>query len=299
MPVSMTWRHTLLACALLVLTACTPDKPVPVPRHITDKTPCADLTFAGFPLLNPELKKPFFVCKKGTYAAEFNPTSKTPLWVTERVIGSQAMAPTAAHVADFRPDPDVPGGVRNELYDYDKQGYAVGQMSIPANFGADAVKISRTYYLSNTLPQNPQNQAGIWAALDQNVRQWAQAKGELFVISGPIYPRGNVVAWIGGPPKREGGPIQHRYSEANQKDPYKGKMGVPVYLYKVIYDPQSQQAVAFVIPNQDVPVSDLPRYATNVSLVEQYTHLRFFPDVPDAQRQQIVNTVLPQAWILH
>jgi endonuclease G, mitochondrial len=294
------WRCTLLASAFLMLTACAPSQPVPVPRQITDKTPCGNLTFAGFPMLTPEIKAPYFVCKKDTYAAEFNPTSKTPLWVVERVTGTVAAAPMAPHVADFRPDPDIPTGLRTELYDYDQQGYAIGAMATPAEFGADAVRISRTYYLSNTLPQNPSNAAGIWALLDQNVREWAAAKGELYVISGPIYPQGTVAAWIGGPPKREGGPLQRRYSQGeDQKQPYKGKMGVPAYLYKVIYDPQAHQAVAFVIPNQDVPAAMLPRYATSVALVEQYTHLRFFPDVPEAQRQGLVNLVSPQAWVLH
>lgn len=293
------FRTAALLGAVLSLAACSPDKPVPVPRTITDKTPCGTLTYAGFPKLDPEIKAPFFVCKKDTFALEFNPTSKTPLWATEHLMGATLSAGTAPYAEDFRPDPDVPEAVRSQMYDYAMQGYDRGQMAPAEDYGQDLVKISRSFYLTNTVPQNPDNNRGIWSVLERNVRDWAIAKGELYVITGPIYPRGQTAAWIGGPPKRQGGAVQHRYSTPDLKNPYKGKMGVPVYLYKVILDPKTHQAVAFIIPNQSVPASELPRYATSVAMVEQYTRLTFFPDLTPAQHQQVVNTVLPSAWVLH
>lgn len=294
---SLQWAA--LMGAVLFVGACSSSKPVPVPKVITAKTPCGDLTFAGFPHLSPDISDPYFVCKKGTYALEFNPKSKTSLWVTEHLMGDQLDHPEAGYTKDYRPDPDLGSDVRSELYDYLHQGYEPGLMAPVADFQADPIKMSRAFYLSNAAPQNAENQKGIWRALEHNVRQWAQAKGELFVITGPVYPRGQTMAWIGGPPPPKEGVIKRRYSTVDKKNPYKGKMGVPYSFYKVIYDPRSHQAVAFIIPNQNEPVQLLPRFATSVAQVEAATRLTFFPNLPAAERQQLVNTVTPQAWILH
>jgi len=291
MTVLRSLRTTALLGAVFLLASCSHSKPVPVPRGAN--APCADLAGAGFPVLTPEITAPYFLCRPGTYALEFNPVSKTALWVTEHLVGTDLNA-QAARAPDFRDDPMLPADVRNTTNDF-TNGYAPGHLASTDDYVADPVKMSWTYYLSTVVPQHPGSR-DIWARLEQNVRAWAQAKGQLYVISGPIYNGGQAAAWIGGPPPPKG-PVRARYSVPNPRDAHKGKMGVPTHLYKVIFDPATRQAVAFIIPNQAVPVAQLPYYAVSVQQVEAATHLTFLPNLPN--RAQVVGTVTPTAWILH
>lgn len=289
------------ALLALALSACSHDKPVPVPHPVTAKTPCGGLTFGGFPKLTPPVKLSYFVCKPQGFALQFNPTSKTSLWTTEHITAQAISAPPIAYAKDVRADPDLPEGTRNELYDFERQGWAMWQMAPAKDFGQNRVAISHSFYLSNMLPVPAANRSGILAWLEGNIRLWAQQYGELYVVTGPIYLNGEPAAWIGGPPPRKQGVVHRRYTTSDDpRHPHKDKMGVPNYVFKVIYAPKIHQAVAFVIPNAQVaPSNALPQYATNVATVERYTHIEFFPELPANERQALVNTVSAPAWILH
>lgn len=285
----------------MALSACSPGKPVPVPQPVTAKTPCGGLTFDGFPFLEKPIEASYFVCKPQAFAMQFNPTSKTALWTTEHVVGQVVDAAPITYAQDVRPDPDLPQGVRNEMYDFVHQGWAMWQMAPAQDFGQDRVAISHSFYLSNMLPVPGANRAGILTRLEANIRQWSKLYGDLYVVTGPVYFQDQPAAWIGGPPPRAQGAIHRHYTtDEDPQHPHKGKMGVPNYVFKVIYAPRIHQAVAFIIPNAQVaPVSALPGYAASVATVERYTHLRFFPQMPAAARQALVTGVSTQAWILH
>jgi endonuclease G len=282
---------TLFGVALL-LTGCAPEKPNPVPRQAN--APCSDLTVGGFPLLTPALKQPYFICRKGAYALEFNAASKTALWAVERLESPALTARTSPVVSDFRPEPGVPEGMRSELLDYAKPPYIKAQMVPADDFPADAVKTSWSFYLSATLPMNPDAQRGIWVRLERNVRDWALQRGQVFVVTGPIYLNGGAQAWVGGPPPRNSA-IQRKYS-ATQVDAHAEKMAVPTHFYKVVYDARRQEAIAFIIPNQPVAEGQLPYFTATVTQVEQLTHLTFFPNWP--ARTAAVGAVNPARWPL-
>lgn len=294
-------RAAALVALLATVTACSHDTPVPVPSPVTAKTPCGDLTHAGFPALALPLRSTYFVCKPQGFALQFNPATKTSLWVAEHVVGATLASPPIAYSEDVRPDPDLPADLRSEMYDFAKSKWAMWQMAPAKDFGGNRVAINRSFYLSNMLPVPLANRKGILDRLELNIRQWAQQYGDLYVVTGPIYLEDQAADWIGGPPPRTQGVVRHRYTTENDpKHPHKNKLGVPHYVFKVLYAPAAHQAVAFIVPNAQVaPVSALPGYATSVAMVEHYTHLRFFPQLPAAERQALVTTVAPNAWILH
>ncbi|MBV5328863.1 MAG: DNA/RNA non-specific endonuclease, partial [Chlorobium sp.] len=67
------------------------------------------------------------------------------------------------------------------------------------------------FYLSNMVPQvgKGMNQ-GIWARLENNVRDWATSKKDIFIFTGPIYLGSNKIT-VGS-----------------------NKVAVPTHLYKIV-----------------------------------------------------------------
>jgi DNA/RNA non-specific endonuclease len=44
-----------------------------------------------------------------------------------------------------------------------------------------------TFSLANLVPQEPKNNRGIWEGIESAVRQLAEKRGELYVITGPLF----------------------------------------------------------------------------------------------------------------
>jgi len=113
----------------------------------------------------------------------------------------------------------------------------------------DAV-MSESFFLSNMVPQVPNNNRGIWRILEMQIRDQVKATGQsLYVISGAIFAPGHATIGQG--------------------------VGVPTHLFKVIINKNSGNATAYLMPNAALPVADLPRYRTTVQAVEQATGMRF------------------------
>jgi endonuclease G len=108
--------------------------------------------------------------------------------------------------------------------------------------------MSESFFLSNMVPQNPNNNRGIWRQLEIWTRDWAKA-GDFYVVSGAIYDPGYQTIGNG--------------------------VGVPTRLYKIIHNRSTGQTQAYMMPNAPLPVKDLPKYQTTVAEVEQATGFKF------------------------
>jgi endonuclease G len=80
---------------------------------------------------------------------------------------------------------------------------------------------------------------------------------DIYVVSGTIYQEGYLTI---GP----------------------GKVGVPQYIWKVVYNATNNTAIGFVFPNQAIPVKDLPAYAVSVDKVEEITGINLFPKLDES-----------------
>jgi endonuclease G, mitochondrial len=109
---------------------------------------------------------------------------------------------------------------------------------------------------------------GIWKDLEEKVRTWAIARGELFIFTGPVY-EGGAKETIG-----------------------KNGVAVPSHLYKIIYDPSKREAVAFLMPNEPLKPPDMPKYIVSIRDVEAKTGLDFL-SVLDKQTQDNIETKKP------
>lgn len=56
---------------------------------------------------------------------------------------------------------------------------------------------------------------------------------------------------------------------------------IPNRFFKVILDPQMNEAIAFILPHRKISTSELPLFITTVDDVEEATNLNFFNTIPD------------------
>lgn len=250
----------------------------------------------------------FYLCRT-VYAVQFDPAYKTPIWAAENLTADRITGAKESRTDDFQPDPQVPLPAQASLNDYKGSRFDRGHnapaadMKVLENKGLNPTQaMSESFYLTNMVPQvGMNNNRGIWSDLEGQVRGWAVHKGQILVVTGPVFVKGYQTIGI-------------------------SRVAVPTYLYKVIIDPKKLNAIAFLIPNQQIVTrrthnldkgnlnypQTLPNAAIDchstctianfvvpVAKVEQMTGLKFFSKIPDNQRSTIINQVNVNQWEMH
>ena len=218
---------------------------------------CKEYSGLGLPGQQGEL-----LCRKGHLLAH-SKEHKTPIWVIERLSADKAKG-NIPRSNKFEPDPDLDEGERAELEDYKGSGYDRGHMAPSADMRWDKQAMEECFFLSNMVPQvgAGMNQ-GIWKNLEKYAREMAISRGEVYIMTGPIYADGL---------KKTIGP---------------NKVGVATHFYKIIYDPYKTEALAFIMPNQKIDGSVLQEYLVTVRDVEKKTGLDFLSNM-DKDVQDII-----------
>ena len=186
---------------------------------------------------------------KTNYAVIHSCQFKNPIAVMEHITPAAISGP-AQRRDDFREDPAVSAQCRSRLQDYAGNPYDRGHMSAAAGNTQNDQIMSESFFLSNMVPQVPNNNRGIWRILEMQIRdQVVQSGQSLHVISGAIFAQGHITIGAG--------------------------VAVPTHLYKVIINRQTGDITAYLLPNSALPVADLPKYKTTLQSVEQATGMRF------------------------
>ena len=116
--------------------------------------------------------------------------------------------------------------------------------------------MSESFFLTNMIPQVPNNNRGIWKQLETKVRDYVLKNNDVYVVSGPIYEKGYAV--IGN------------------------NVGIPTKVYKVIVDVKNQKSAAYIFPNTPLPVADLEKYKLSITEAEKIIHINFNPKLNDS-----------------
>jgi len=150
--------------------------------------------------------------------------SKTPIFVAEKLNRASIAATGAKRTDKFFADARLRAGERAKLEDYKGSGFDRGHMA-PAGDMPTAQAMAQSFSLANMVPQAPEHNRGVWAkTVESPTRKYAsRASGNVYVITGPVYaPSIAMSPSIGD-----------------------GKVRVPKYLFKLVYDEQKNKAWAF------------------------------------------------------
>ncbi|HYC03262.1 MAG TPA: DNA/RNA non-specific endonuclease [Azospirillaceae bacterium] len=220
------------------------------------------------------------LCRDG-YALAHDDRLRVPLWVVQRLT-PERLAGTADRREQrdpFAADPDLSEEARATLADYRNSGYDRGHMAPAADMKASAEAMRQSFYLSNMAPQvGPDMNRGIWARLEEAVRDWACDRGELVVLTGPVF-ESRPVRTLGG----------------------KGRVAIPDAFWKLAYDPARREAVAFVLPNAPVPLQGRPArtvlggHMLTIDALEARTGLDLLPALEDGL-EATVEASAPALW---
>ncbi|MFS0755878.1 MULTISPECIES: DNA/RNA non-specific endonuclease [Noviherbaspirillum] len=179
--------------------------------------------------------------------------SKTPVFVAQRLNRASLQAAAGEKRTNkFFADARLPYAERAQLDDYKGSGFDRGHMA-PAGDMPAAQAMAQSFSLANMVPQAPLNNQRSWNGIEQATRKYVlRAHGDVYVITGPVFADNPRVI---GP----------------------GKVWVPKYLYKLVYDATTGRAWAHWMENTDEARAGRP--ITYRELVNR-TGIEFLPGMP-------------------
>jgi len=193
--------------------------------------------------------------------------TRTPLYSAEHLTRERLMlAKSMKRKSKFYPDPSIPVSERAELHHYARSGYDRGHMAPSADM-SNEMSQQECFSLANMIPQDPEVNRGKWEGIESTVRKLTKERGELYVVTGPIYK--------GGQLQRIGGAVM-----------------VPTQIFKAIYDPKRKEAGAYLIDNatgaqpQKMSIADL----------EKISGISIFPSISARAKSGVMQLPEPKSY---
>lgn len=210
--------------------------------------------------LTPKSKE---LCFEG-FAVMHSGITKTPLWSAEYLTKEKIAAPLKRK-DKFHPESRLSPSERAELSDYAKSGYDRGHMTPSADMGTDSAQAD-SFSLANMVPQDHNNNTGIWSAIEGATRHLANKEGGVFVITGAMF-KGDKLKAIG-----------------------KNNVLVPSQVYKVIFSPKQQKGAAYLCDNAPGDAYKV----VSIAEIETLAGINFFPKLSKAQKEKILELPVPK-----
>jgi len=190
--------------------------------------------------------------------------TRTPLTSAEHLTRHELEVKHPRRQSAFHPDPNLPRSHRAELDDYARSGFDRGHMA-PSGDMPDEKSQYESFSLANIVPQVPQNNQNLWEGIEVDTRKLARRDGHLYIVTGPIF--------YGSRLKRIG-----------------GRVLVPTYLYKAIFDPARNEAGAYLVKN-----AEGNRYAViSIAELDQLSGISVFPALPEAVKRRAMDLPAPR-----
>ena len=217
------------------------------------------------------------ICHTGQKVA-FNPERNVSDWAAFRLRQKDLLRPVASRIDNYRSDPAVPIESRVVEDDYLQTGYDRGHLAPAASMKWSEEAMKASFLMTNIAPQVGFGfNKHIWKNLERRMRQWACARGTLYVVTGPLYERK---------------PVEN----GDGQDDNAVTVAVPSHFFKFAIDPVSVEAIAFVLPNTKLKTEDLPKYLTCIDEIEARSDLNFLSDLSDGVEYLVEAHVQPELW---
>ncbi len=213
-----------------------------------------------------------YLLEKEEYVMSYSRDKGTANWVSWHL--DEAWLGSATRQNDFRTDSSLPSGwYQVNQTDYQYSGFDRGHLCPSADRTLSEDDNSNTFFMTNMMPQAPNNNRIAWANLESYCRSMLSGGYEVYIISGGY--------GIGG--DGSNGPADYIAD---------GKVQVPSNTWKVIMIlpdgdddvnrvTTSTQVIAVDMPNSQSVSSDWTLYQTSVDQIEAATGYDFFDLVPD------------------
>lgn len=236
------------------------------------------------------------------FVLEHSAADRIPLWV-EHHLKAEPRVSYRPPASTWHSDKNLPADGRAELADYTgwKDVYDRGHMAPNGDFPTKSSK-EATFVLSNAVPQDSEMNQQLWNNLEQMVRDWADARGEAYVITGPMFY---------DPEDDPDSPGPHADGLINYSVIGPHLVAVPTHLFKIVLAPRTRaaagstnpgdwEAISFVFENRSYGTSNFPwtQGLRSVRWIENRTGLNFFPDMNPASQDALESATRTSLWTL-
>jgi endonuclease G len=199
------------------------------------------------------------------FAVKYSGVSRTPLWSAEHLTrDSLARAEDIKREDSFHAEEALPKSYRAQLSDYVRSGYDRGHMSPAADMPTKQAQ-HESFSLANIVPQNRHNNQVLWSAIEGATRHLTNVRGELYVVTGPIF--------VGEKVKR-----------------LNGRVFIPTHVFKAVLDPATQEAAAWIAANTDGDDYEV----VSVAELEKRAKIDVFPKLSASAKQAAMHLPEPQ-----
>lgn len=190
------------------------------------------------------------------YAIMHSGVTMSPLWSAEHLTRVNLLSAKGLERRNsFHHEEQLPASERAELKDYARSGLDRGHMAPNADMPTESAQW-QCFSLANMIPQDPDNNRNLWAAIESSVRTMAKNSGDLYVISGPLY--------LGSTLRR-----------------LNGRVFVPTNMYKIVYDPRTKRGAAYYVSNEEGEEWQV----MSINQVEKLAGINFFPKLSLSAKQ--------------
>ncbi|KAL9953422.1 hypothetical protein ACROYT_G040842 [Oculina patagonica] len=195
----------------------------------------------------------------------YDQAKKIPRWVLEHLTRDKVKGHANRIHSAFKPDLNIPAVFQSNNDDYWDSGWSRGHMAPASNNKHNQDAMNETFYLSNIVPQDLDNNSNFWYRLEAYCRSLTKRYSDVYIVSGPLYL-----------PREEDGKKIVKYQVIGDNN-----VAVPTHLYKVILaEDDNKESVlgSFVVPNEPVSFDHkLQEFQVPLDVLAQYSGLVFFP----------------------
>lgn len=219
-------------------------------------------------LINPKLAAKTRELCYSAFAVLHSGVTRTPLYAVEHLTRDSVAAAKGLdrpEASAFHAETALPPDERAELADFKRSGFDRGHMAPNGDMPTPKAQ-QESFTLANMIPQVGESNRGIWSAVEGATRHLANTRGEVYVVTGPVFQGANL--------QRIG-----------------GRVLVPTHVFKAIYDPRRREAAAYLVPN--APGNDYQRIP--IAQLEEVTGISIFPGIPAAARTTAMALPEPRA----
>lgn len=161
-----------------------------------------------------------------SFAVLYSPRDKKPIYTVEKLNRSRLLeAKDEERTNRFYEEARLRSDERSSLDDYRSSGWDRGH-NAPAADMPNPNAMAQSFSLANMMPQAPENNRGVWAKdVERATRRFAmRAQGNVYVFTGSVGSQGTIG---------------------------RGRVTVPAYLWKLVYDEAGHRAWAYWVENSN------------------------------------------------
>jgi endonuclease G len=225
---------------------------------------------SDFQYFIPEQAQGDQIVNKGYYMLSYSNIHEQPEWAYYKLERSMLSGKTR-RMHYFRKDSEVEEKTPS-MKDYSNSGYDRGHLVPAADMKMSYDSMKSTFVMSNVVPQKPEFNRNTWRFLETQVREFAYAKGSIYVITGPVLKKG-----------------LKRFSSE--------QISVPDSFYKILYKIYAGkiETISYLLPH-DARGSNVKQYITTIDEIEYQTGIDFFRALPDWLEKRVESSISNGRW---